>query len=247
VILGKKPSSRRWTRAPPVQSFLAPPAADRGTTRRCGWRLIVVLADRTRGFRVIPVLLPGANPADPNTLPRFTGPHDVGWTSEAGWTMPRRFVAWWRASEALHLAPAHRNARYRHGPDVGQPGETKLDSAPGEAVAEREKVAGQMQEIEGRLNALTDHRSREELPCQSQWHATMCSSPTTAPTNRPSRSLRARLIEAGLQPFLDRWHLIPGEPWMEALESALAESASVAVFVGPSASARGTTRDARGA
>ena len=29
--------------------------------------------DRTRGFRVIPVLLPGANPADPNTLPRFLG------------------------------------------------------------------------------------------------------------------------------------------------------------------------------
>ncbi len=27
--------------------------------------------DRTRMFRVIPVLLPGADPADPNTLPRF--------------------------------------------------------------------------------------------------------------------------------------------------------------------------------
>jgi hypothetical protein len=29
--------------------------------------------DRTRSFRVIPVLLPGADPADPATLPRFLG------------------------------------------------------------------------------------------------------------------------------------------------------------------------------
>lgn len=29
--------------------------------------------DRTRRFRVIPVLLPGADPADPATLPRFLG------------------------------------------------------------------------------------------------------------------------------------------------------------------------------
>lgn len=43
-----------------------------------------------------------------------------------------------------------------------------------------------------------------------------------------------RLIAAGLQPFLDKWHLIPGAPWQEALENALTESASVAVFVGPS-------------
>lgn len=43
-----------------------------------------------------------------------------------------------------------------------------------------------------------------------------------------------RLISAGVQPFLDKWHLIPGLPWMEGVENALAESASVAVFVGPS-------------
>ena len=29
--------------------------------------------DRTRSFRVIPVLLPGADPADPTNLPRFLG------------------------------------------------------------------------------------------------------------------------------------------------------------------------------
>ncbi len=43
-----------------------------------------------------------------------------------------------------------------------------------------------------------------------------------------------RLIAAGLQPFLDQWHLIPGQPWMESVENALADSASVAIFVGPS-------------
>jgi hypothetical protein len=40
--------------------------------------------------------------------------------------------------------------------------------------------------------------------------------------------------EAGRRPFLDKWHLIPGEPWQEALEEALDQSATVAVFVGPS-------------
>ncbi|MDH4136203.1 MAG: TIR domain-containing protein [Anaerolineae bacterium] len=39
--------------------------------------------------------------------------------------------------------------------------------------------------------------------------------------------------EAGLQPFLDRWHLIPGEPWQEALEEALDQSRTCAVFIGP--------------
>lgn len=46
--------------------------------------------------------------------------------------------------------------------------------------------------------------------------------------------LARRLIdEAGLQPFLDKWHLIPGEPWQEALEEALDASHSCAVFLGP--------------
>jgi hypothetical protein len=40
--------------------------------------------------------------------------------------------------------------------------------------------------------------------------------------------------EARLCPFLDRWHLIPGEPWQEAIEEALEQSETVAVFVGPS-------------
>ena len=40
--------------------------------------------------------------------------------------------------------------------------------------------------------------------------------------------------EAKLQPFLDKWHLIPGEPWQEGLEEALDQSRTCAVFLGPS-------------
>jgi len=40
--------------------------------------------------------------------------------------------------------------------------------------------------------------------------------------------------EEGLKPFLDKWHLVPGEPWQEALEEALDRSKTCAVFLGPS-------------
>lgn len=39
--------------------------------------------------------------------------------------------------------------------------------------------------------------------------------------------------EAGLTPFLDKWHLIPGDPWQEAIEEALYQSRTCAVFIGP--------------
>src|SRR5262245_9839439 len=39
--------------------------------------------------------------------------------------------------------------------------------------------------------------------------------------------------ESGLRPFLDKWHLVPGEPWQEALEKALDDSSTCAVFLGP--------------
>lgn len=39
--------------------------------------------------------------------------------------------------------------------------------------------------------------------------------------------------EVGLKPFLDKWHLVPGEPWQEALEKALDDSSTCAVFLGP--------------
>ena len=39
--------------------------------------------------------------------------------------------------------------------------------------------------------------------------------------------------EAQLEPFLDKWHLIPGNPWQEELEQALNQSRTCAVFLGP--------------
>ena len=45
--------------------------------------------------------------------------------------------------------------------------------------------------------------------------------------------LARRLRELGIEPFLDKWHLIPGDPWQEALEEALDASRTCAVFLGP--------------
>ena len=46
--------------------------------------------------------------------------------------------------------------------------------------------------------------------------------------------LARRLVDAGISVFLDKWHLVPGEPWQEALEDALSASQTIAVFVGSS-------------
>jgi hypothetical protein len=53
--------------------------------------------------------------------------------------------------------------------------------------------------------------------------------------DKPAVELLARRLtdEAGLCPFLDKWHLVPGEPWQEALEEALDQSRTCAVFIGP--------------
>jgi tetratricopeptide (TPR) repeat protein len=45
--------------------------------------------------------------------------------------------------------------------------------------------------------------------------------------------LARRLAKEGIQAWLDKWHLIPGDLWQPALEKALAESETCAVFVGP--------------
>jgi hypothetical protein len=39
--------------------------------------------------------------------------------------------------------------------------------------------------------------------------------------------------DAALSPFVDKWHLIPGNPWQEELEQALDTSRTCAVFIGP--------------
>jgi hypothetical protein len=47
--------------------------------------------------------------------------------------------------------------------------------------------------------------------------------------DRIARSLR----DQGLKPFLDRWYLVPGRPWPQALEQTLASCRAVAVCIGP--------------
>ena len=42
-----------------------------------------------------------------------------------------------------------------------------------------------------------------------------------------------QLVKAGIQPWLDKWNLVPGEPWQEAIEEALEACQTVAVFLGP--------------
>jgi hypothetical protein len=44
--------------------------------------------------------------------------------------------------------------------------------------------------------------------------------------------LAAKLTEANMRPFVDKWCLIPGEPWQDELEDALLMSASCAVCIG---------------
>jgi len=44
--------------------------------------------------------------------------------------------------------------------------------------------------------------------------------------------LATKLREAGVEPFLDEWHLVPGEPGQEVLEKVLDQSRTCAVFLG---------------
>ncbi len=46
--------------------------------------------------------------------------------------------------------------------------------------------------------------------------------------------LARRLLHVGIQPWLDTWNLVPGDPWQEGLEEALDTCVSCAVFLGPS-------------
>ena len=46
--------------------------------------------------------------------------------------------------------------------------------------------------------------------------------------------LANRLSQNNLKPWFDKWNLIPGDPWQNAIESALDSCVSCAVFMGPS-------------
>ncbi|HKR58533.1 MAG TPA: toll/interleukin-1 receptor domain-containing protein, partial [Pyrinomonadaceae bacterium] len=54
--------------------------------------------------------------------------------------------------------------------------------------------------------------------------------------DKPAVEALARQLEdkANLKVWLDKWNLVPGEPWQEALEEALDLSSTCAVFIGPS-------------
>lgn len=45
-------------------------------------------------------------------------------------------------------------------------------------------------------------------------------------------AIARQLQDAGITPFLDKWHLIPGRIWQDDLEKALEESRACAIFVG---------------
>ncbi len=46
--------------------------------------------------------------------------------------------------------------------------------------------------------------------------------------------LARRLKQEGIEPWLDKWNLVPGEPWQPKMERALAACDTCTVFIGPS-------------
>ena len=63
-----------------------------------------------------------------------------------------------------------------------------------------------------------------------------------ASTDKPAvEHLARKLREAGIEPFLDKWHLVPGEPWQEGIEEALGKVAP-APCLSARSSAHGRTR-----
>lgn len=46
-------------------------------------------------------------------------------------------------------------------------------------------------------------------------------------------ALAQKLLSVNINPFLDIWNLVPGDPWQEGLEDALDQSRTCAVFIGP--------------
>ena len=54
-------------------------------------------------------------------------------------------------------------------------------------------------------------------------------------TDKPAvEALAHRLRAAGIEPWLDKWNLIPGNPWQQEIEQAIDTCQVCAVFIGPS-------------
>ncbi len=67
------------------------------------------------------------------------------------------------------------------------------------------------------------------VPSSSQYDVFLSHSSVDKPT---VEELARQLKQAGIEPFLDKWNLIPGQPWQEALEEALSQAAACAVIIG---------------
>ena len=73
----------------------------------------------------------------------------------------------------------------------------------------------------------------EGYPVTAHWLYDVFLSHNSADKEAVETLARRLAQEADLHPFLDKWHLIPGNPWQEELEQALDTSRTCAVFLGP--------------
>ena len=74
-------------------------------------------------------------------------------------------------------------------------------------------------------------RGRERAASSVKYDVFLCHNSADKPL---VRRLAKRLIEQGIKPWYDEWDLIPGRPWQEALEAAIARIRSAAILVGES-------------
>ncbi|HEY3570808.1 MAG TPA: toll/interleukin-1 receptor domain-containing protein [Thermoanaerobaculia bacterium] len=60
-----------------------------------------------------------------------------------------------------------------------------------------------------------------------------------ATPDKPVVEALARILsERKFTPWLDKWNLVPGEPWQEVIEKALEDCAACAACLGPSGTGR---------
>jgi hypothetical protein len=85
---------------------------------------------------------------------------------------------------------------------------------------------------EGRIWDILDDSDSPPCPSDATYDYDVFLSHATR--DKPAvEELARQLKAAGLEPFLDKWHLVPGVPWQEAIETALERSRTCAVFLGP--------------
>jgi hypothetical protein len=111
----------------------------------------------------------------------------------------------------------------------------------------RQRITGTCRELSKNLNPVFSRESRSWTSgCvfgQLSRVLPSCSSADRAAVEELAR----RLAKEGVQAWLDKWNLIPGDPWQPAIEKALVESETCAVFVGPSGLSPWQNEDMRAA